>query len=92
VLRQRQNAFDERHAAREITALGEEGRQRLRWKCHNEIGDDEPVRRLHVIEPDGTLCEAFQTKRAAGFGSTVSSTRTTAAAIKANVVVRVVIA
>ena len=44
LLRQSQNAFDQRHPVREIPTLGEEGRQWLGWKCHDEIGDNEPAR------------------------------------------------
>jgi hypothetical protein len=48
---QRENAFEQRHAAWEIAALGKPRGERLRRIGGDEGGDGEIVRRAHPVEP-----------------------------------------
>jgi hypothetical protein len=49
---QRENAFEQRHAAWEIAALGEPRGERLRRIGDDEGGDGEIARRAYPVEPD----------------------------------------
>lgn len=48
---QRENAFEQRHAAWEIAALGKPRGERLRRIGDNERGDGEIARWVHPVEP-----------------------------------------
>jgi hypothetical protein len=48
---QRENVFEQRHAAREIAALGEPRGERLRRIGDDEGGDGEIARRAYPVEP-----------------------------------------
>lgn len=50
--RKGENAFDQRHAERQVTAFGEESRERLRWCGDNQVGDSELADWLNAVEPD----------------------------------------
>jgi len=47
----RKNGLEQRHAAREITALGEPRGERLRRIRHDKCGDGQIVRWAHPVEP-----------------------------------------
>jgi hypothetical protein len=48
---QREDAFEQRHAARKVAALGEPRGERLRRIGDDEGGDGEIARRAHPVEP-----------------------------------------
>src|SRR5262249_13470668 len=50
--RKGKDALDQRHPEGQITALGEEGRERIRWHGDDEIRDGELADGLNAVQPE----------------------------------------
>jgi hypothetical protein len=66
---QRENAFEQRHAAWEIAALGKPRGERLRRIGDNERGDGEIARWVHPVEPDRNAAGDVPDKARGRFGT-----------------------
>ena len=52
LIRNGTNAFEQRHATREMTSIGQKCRERLRWNDDHEIVHHQLARRLYSIQSD----------------------------------------
>jgi hypothetical protein len=81
-----------RNSGHQATLAREPSGERLRRIGNGEGGNGQMVRRVHAVEPIGTLAEAFQTKRGVILASMVDPMAATAIAKVPSTMRRAVIA